>query len=72
MRRFYPKCSAGSIDFKGQVHGSALHAYLSFIMYVSSMQAIRSCRNVVKEPICTLPWQSLALDQLKYLQIALN
>ena len=36
---------------------------------VSSMQAIWSCHNVVKEPICTLPWQSLALDQLKYLQI---
>ena len=36
----HPKCSAGSIDFKGQVHGSALHAYLSLIMYVSSMQAI--------------------------------
>ena len=39
---------------------------------VSSMQAIWSCHNVVKEPICTLPWQSLALDQLKYLQIAVN
>ena len=33
------------------------------------MQSIRSCHNVVKEPICTIPWQSLALDQLKYLQI---
>ena len=39
---------------------------------VSSMQAIWSCHNVVKEPICTLPWQSLALDQVKYLQIAVN
>ena len=39
---------------------------------VSSRQAIWSCHNVVKEPICTLPWQSLALDQLKYLQIAVN
>ena len=39
---------------------------------VSSMQAISSCRNVFKEPICTLPWQSLALDQLKYLPIAVN
>ena len=39
---------------------------------VSSMEAILSCHNVVKEPICTLPWQSLALDQLKYLQIAVN
>ena len=39
---------------------------------VPSMQAIGSCHNVVKEPICTLPWQSLALDQLKYLQIAVN
>ena len=28
--------------------------------------------NVVKEPLCTLPRQSLALDQLKYLQIAVN
>ena len=28
--------------------------------------------NVVKEPICKLPWQSLALHQLKYLQIAVN
>ena len=33
------------------------------------MQSIWSCHNVVKEPICTIPWQSLALDQLKYLQI---
>ena len=39
---------------------------------VSYMQAIRSYHNVVKEPICTLLWQSLALDQLKYLQIALK
>ena len=39
---------------------------------VSSMQEISSYHNVVKEPICTLPWQSLALDQLKYLQIAVN
>ena len=39
---------------------------------VSSMQAIWSCNNVVKEPICTLPWQSLTLDQLIYLQIAVN
>ena len=38
---------------------------------VSSMQAI-SCYTVVKEPICTLPWQSLVIDQLKYLQIAVN
>ena len=36
---------------------------------VSSMQTIWSNHNVVKEPICTLPWQSLALDQLKYLQV---
>ena len=39
---------------------------------VSSMQAIRSCHNVVKEPIRTLPWQSLTLDQLKNSQIAVN
>ena len=39
---------------------------------VLSMQAILSCRNVVLEPISTLPWQSLALDQHKYLQIAVN
>ena len=62
---------------KGQVHGSA-HAHLSkYAVFqlghaVSSMQPIWSCHNVVKEPICTLPWQSLALDQLKYLQIAVN
>ena len=31
-----------------------------------------SCHNVIKEPICTLTRQSLALDQLKYLQIAVN
>ena len=36
---------------------------------VSSMEAILSCHNVVKEPICTLPWQSL--DQF-YVQIAVN
>ena len=36
---------------------------------ISSMQAIRSCHNVVKEPICTLSWQSPPPDQLKYLQI---
>ena len=29
-----------------------------------------SCHNVIKEPICTLTRQSLALDQLKHLQIA--
>ena len=34
---------------------------------VSSMQAICSCHYVVKEPICTLPWQSLTYDQLTYL-----
>ena len=62
---------------KGQVHGSA-HAHLSKYAVlqlghaVSSMQPIWSCHNVVKEPICTLPWQSLALDQLIYLQIAVN
>ena len=39
---------------------------------ISSMQAISSCHNVFKEPICTLPWQSLAVDQLKYLPIAVN
>ena len=38
----------------------------------SSMQAIGSCHNVVKEPICTLPWQPLALNQLTCLQIAVN
>ena len=32
---------------------------------VSSMKAIWSRHNVVKEPLCTLPWQSLALDQLR-------
>ena len=31
-----------------------------------------SRHNVIKEPICTLTRQSLALDQLKYLQIAVN
>ena len=39
---------------------------------VSSVQAKLSCHNVVKNPICTLPWQSLVLDQLEYLQIAVN
>ena len=34
--------------------------------------ALSLCPNVVKEPISTLPWQSLAPDQLKYLQIAVN
>ena len=38
------------------------HAVSSF------MQAIGSCHNVVKEPICTLPWQPLALNQLTYFQ----
>ena len=60
---------------KGQVHGSAILIYKNAVFLpghaVSSMQAI-SCYNVVKEPICTLPWQSLVLDQLKYLQIAVN
>ena len=36
---------------------------------VLSMQVIGSCHNVVKEPICILPLQLLAL---KYLQIAVN
>ena len=31
---------------------------------VSSVQAKLSCHNVVKNPICTLPWQSLAFDNL--------
>ena len=66
-----------NVGLKGQVHGSA-HAHLSkccfsagkcCIVYASM---IWSCQNVVKEPICTLPWQSLVLDQLKYLQIAVN
>ena len=62
---------------KGHVHGSG-HAHLSkccfsagacCVVYARNMIIIH---NVVREPFCTLPWQSLALDQLKYLQIAVK
>ena len=42
------------------------------MLYRQWKQYIWWCHNVVKESICTPPWQSLVLDQLKYLQIAVN
>ena len=56
---------------KEQVHGSA-HAHLQKMLFFCRDMLYRLCKQYVKEPICTLPWQSLVLDQLKYLQIAVN
>ena len=48
---------------KGQVHGSA-HAHLSKCRFSARTCCIIFASNMIMSSICTLPWQSLALDQL--------
>ena len=63
-------------EVKGTGSRFSACTYIKMLFFCRDM-LYRLCKqydhdNVVKEPICKLPWQSLALHQLKYLQIAVN